>query len=103
MQCDVEYWQLSLFLLLEECIYNMAVFHSNLLSLNLGTLYSGMGAISFCLQKYLILISLCLFAGWGEHHGKQGWLQAGEDMCGCSRKAARYEIVRKIYLKRLQE
>jgi hypothetical protein len=37
-----------------------------------------------------------LFAGWGEHHGKQGSLQAGEDMCGCSRKVARFEIVRRM-------
>jgi hypothetical protein len=52
-----------------------------------------MGAIS-CQQKYMILIFFCLFAGWGEHHGKQGWLQAGEEMCGRSRKVARFEIVR---------
>jgi hypothetical protein len=31
-----------------------------------------MGSIS-CQQKYLTLIFFCLFAGWGEHHGKQGW------------------------------
>jgi hypothetical protein len=35
-----------------------------------------MGAIS-CHQKYLTLISFCLFAGWGEHHGKQGRFQVG--------------------------
>jgi hypothetical protein len=40
-----------------------------------------LGAIS-CQQKYLTLIFFCLFAGWGEHHGKQGWLHAEEDMCG---------------------
>jgi hypothetical protein len=45
----------------------------------LRTLYSGtghsrwgkMGAIS-CQQKYLTLIFFFLFAGWGEHHDKQG-------------------------------
>jgi hypothetical protein len=52
-----------------------------------------MGAIS-CQHKYLTLIFFCLFAGWGEHHGKQGRLQAGEDMCGRSRKVARFEIKR---------
>jgi hypothetical protein len=57
-----------------------------------------MGAISRQ-QKYLILIFFCLFAGWGEHHGKQGQLQAGEDMCGRSRKLVRFEIVRKIDFK----
>jgi hypothetical protein len=45
-----------------------------------------MGAIS-CQQKYLTLIFFCLFAGWGEHHGEQGWFQAGEDMCGQSTKS----------------
>jgi hypothetical protein len=50
-----------------------------------------MGEIN-CQQKYLTLIFFCLFAGWGEHHGKQGWLQAGEDMRGCSRKVVRFEI-----------
>jgi hypothetical protein len=56
-------------------------------------LYPGIGAIS-CQQKYFTLIFFCLFAGWGEHHGKEGWLQAGEDICGRSRKLARFEIVR---------
>jgi hypothetical protein len=41
---------------------------------------------------YMILIFFCLLAGWGEHHGKQGWLQVGEDMCGRSRKFARFVI-----------
>jgi hypothetical protein len=50
-----------------------------------------MGAISYQ-QKYFTLIFFCLFAGWGEHHRKQGWLQAGEDMRGCSRKVAHFEI-----------
>jgi hypothetical protein len=35
--------------------------------------------------------------------GKQGWLQAGEDMCGCSRKVARFEIVRNMDFKLQQE
>jgi hypothetical protein len=61
-----------------------------------------MGAIN-CQQKYLTLIFLCLFGGWGEHHGKQGWLQAGEDVCGRSRKVARFEIVRKVDSKLQQE
>jgi hypothetical protein len=50
-----------------------------------------MGAIS-CQQKYLTLIFFCLFAGWGEHHGKEGWLQAGEDMCGPSRKSGAFRV-----------
>jgi hypothetical protein len=50
-----------------------------------------MGAISYQ-QKYLTLIFFCLFAGWGEHHVKQGWLQTGEDIHRCSRKVARFEI-----------
>jgi hypothetical protein len=50
-----------------------------------------MGEIS-CQQKYLTLIFVCLFAGWEEHHGEQGWLQAGEDMYGRSRKVAHFEI-----------
>jgi hypothetical protein len=54
-----------------------------------------MGAVS-CQQKYSTLIFFCLFAGWGEHHGKQGWLQAGEDMCGSSRKVARFEVERRM-------
>jgi hypothetical protein len=37
-----------------------------------------------------------LFAGWGEHHGKQEPFQPGEDMCGRSRKVARFEIVCKM-------
>jgi hypothetical protein len=49
------------------------------------------GAIS-CQQKYLTLIFFCLFAGWGVHHGEQVWLQAGEDMCGHSRKVVCFEI-----------
>jgi hypothetical protein len=53
------------------------------------------GAIS-CQQKYLTLIFSCLFAGWGEHHGKQEWFQAGEDMCGRSRKVASFEIVHRM-------
>jgi hypothetical protein len=47
-----------------------------------------MGAIS-C-QQSIFLIFFCFFAGWGEHHGKQGWLQAGEDMCGCSRNSGAF-------------
>jgi hypothetical protein len=61
-----------------------------------------MGAI-ICQQKYWTLIFFCLFAGWGEHHGKQGRLQAGEDMCGRSRKMALFEIVRKMGFKLHQE
>jgi hypothetical protein len=52
-----------------------------------------MGAIS-CQEKYLSLIFFCLFAGWGEQHGKHGWREAGEDMCGRSEKVALFEIVR---------
>jgi hypothetical protein len=52
-----------------------------------------MGAIN-CQQKYLTLIFFCLFAGWGEHHGKQGWFQAGEDVCGRSRKVVRFECAK---------
>jgi hypothetical protein len=48
-----------------------------------------MGAIS-CQQKYLALIIFFMLAGWGEHHGKEGWLQAGEDMCGPSRKSGAF-------------
>jgi hypothetical protein len=48
-----------------------------------------MGAIS-CQQKYLTAIFFFLFAGWGEHHGKQGWLQAGEEVCGRSRKSGAF-------------
>jgi hypothetical protein len=61
-----------------------------------------MGVMS-CQQKNLTLIFFCLFAGWGEHHGKQGRLRAGEDVCGRSRKVARFEIVRKMDLKLQQE
>jgi hypothetical protein len=61
-----------------------------------------MGAIS-CQQKYLTLIFFCLFADWGEHHGKQGWFQAGEDMCGCSRKVVCFKIVCKTDFKLQQE
>jgi hypothetical protein len=60
------------------------------------------GAIS-CQQKYLTLIFFCLFAGLGEHHGKQGRLQVGEDMCGRSRKTARFKIVRKMDFKLYQD
>jgi hypothetical protein len=61
-----------------------------------------MGAIS-CQQKYLALIFFFLFAGWGEHHGKQGWLQGGEDMCGRWRKVVRFEIVHRMDFKLQQE
>jgi hypothetical protein len=61
-----------------------------------------MGPIN-CQQKYSTLIFFFLFAGWGEHHGKQGWLQAGEDMCGRSRKVALFEIVRTMDFKLQQE
>jgi hypothetical protein len=57
-----------------------------------------MGAIR-CEQKYLTLIFFCLFAGWGEHHGKQGWFQAGEDTCGRLRKVVGFEIVCKMDFK----
>jgi hypothetical protein len=60
------------------------------------------GAIS-CQRKYLTLIFFCLFAGWGEYHGKQGWLQAGEDMHGCSRKVARFKMVHEMDFKPQQE
>jgi hypothetical protein len=49
-----------------------------------------------CQQKYFTLIFFCLFAGWGEHHGEQGWLQAGEDLCGRSRKVVHFEIMRRM-------
>jgi hypothetical protein len=42
------------------------------------------------LVESMWLIFIFLFAGWGEHHGKQGWLQAGEDMCGQSRKSGAF-------------
>jgi hypothetical protein len=61
-----------------------------------------LGAVS-CQQKYLTLIFFCLFAGWGEPHGKQGWFQAGDDMSERSRKVARFEIVRKMDFKLQQE
>jgi hypothetical protein len=38
----------------------------------------------------LTLILFSFFPGWGEHPGKQGWLQAGEDMCGHSRKSSAF-------------
>jgi hypothetical protein len=60
------------------------------------------GAMS-CQQKYLTLILFCLFAGWGEHHGKQGWFQAGEDVCGHSRKVALFEIVHRTDFRLQQE
>jgi hypothetical protein len=44
-----------------------------------------------------------LFEGWGEHHGKQGWFQAGEDMCGRSRKVVRFKIVSTTDFKLQQE
>jgi hypothetical protein len=61
-----------------------------------------MWAIS-CQQKYFRLIFFCLFTGWGEHHEKQGWFQAGEHMCGHSRKVAHFEIVHKMDFKFQQE
>jgi hypothetical protein len=57
-----------------------------------------MGARS-CQQKYLTLIFFCLFADWGEHYVEQGWRQVGEDMCGRSRKVARFKIVRRLGFK----
>jgi hypothetical protein len=78
-----------------------------LIALILSDLYLSMrslkmGAIS-CQQEYLTLFFFFLFAGWGEHHGKQGRLQAGDDMCGRSRKVASFEIVRKMGFKLQQE
>jgi hypothetical protein len=68
----------------------------------LNTRSSNLETIS-CQQKYLTLIFFCLFAGWGECHGKQGWLQAGEDMCALSRKVARFETVTRTDFKLQQE
>jgi hypothetical protein len=80
----------------------MAVFCPHLEDLVLRYRSLKRGAIS-CQQKYLTLIIFCLFSGWGEHHGKQGQLQVGENMCGRSRKTARFEIVRKMDFKDQQE
>jgi hypothetical protein len=61
-----------------------------------------MEAVS-CQQKQFTLIFFCLFAGWGEHHGKQEWFLGGEDMCGRSRKMARFEMVRTTHFKFQQQ
>jgi hypothetical protein len=49
------------------------------------------GNISLPVKSILTLIFFSsLFAGWGEHPGKQGWPQAGENMCGALKKSGAF-------------
>jgi hypothetical protein len=48
----------------------------------------------------LTLIFFSFFAGWGEHHGKQGWFQAGEDMCGALKKSGAFRDLLRTISKR---
>jgi hypothetical protein len=79
------------------------LFHSNLLHPSCTQVQATQDGGNKLPAKVFDSNFLLLVAGRGEHHGEQGWLQAGEDMCGRSRKVARFEIVRKLGFKHHQE